>query len=73
MTLTIDVPKDQEASLAAKAQAQGVSAEEYVRQVLAHDLNPLQRGDASGRRSPITWIVFLPKTLLLCLKTVQLR
>jgi hypothetical protein len=38
MTLTIELPKEQEAVLAAKAQAQGVSAEEYVRQVLAHDL-----------------------------------
>jgi plasmid stability protein len=38
MTLTIDLPDEQRAALAAKARAHGVSAEEYARQVLAHDL-----------------------------------
>ena len=38
MTLTIDLPDEQRAALAAKARARGVSAEEYARQVLAHDL-----------------------------------
>ena len=38
MTLTINLPDEQEAALAAKARARGVSAEEYARQVLAHDL-----------------------------------
>lgn len=38
MTLTIDIPDEQQAALAAKARARGVSAEEYARQVLAHDL-----------------------------------
>ena len=38
MTLTIQLPDHQEAVLTAKAQAQGVSAEEYARQVLAQDL-----------------------------------
>jgi plasmid stability protein len=38
MTLTIDLPAEQTAALTAKARAQGVSAEEYARQVLARDL-----------------------------------
>ena len=38
MTLTIEVPNPQAAMLAAKAREQGLSAEEYVRQVLAQDL-----------------------------------
>jgi len=38
MTLTIDLPDEQQSALAAKAQANGVSAEEYARRVLAHDL-----------------------------------
>jgi len=38
MTLTIDLPDEQRAALTAKAQAQGVSAEEYARQVLAEAL-----------------------------------
>jgi plasmid stability protein len=38
MTLTIDLPAEEIEALAAKAQAHGVSAEEYARQVLQHDL-----------------------------------
>jgi len=38
VTLTIDLPDDQEAALQAKANAQGVSAEQYARQVLEQDL-----------------------------------
>jgi hypothetical protein len=38
MTLTIDLPDEEVKALAAKAQAQGISAEQYVRQVLTHDL-----------------------------------
>ena len=37
MTLRIEIPHRQETALPAKAQAQGISAEEYGRQVLAHD------------------------------------
>jgi plasmid stability protein len=37
MTLTIDLPDEQKAALAAKAQAHGLSAEDYARQVLQHD------------------------------------
>jgi plasmid stability protein len=38
MTLTIDLPDEKQATLAAKAKAQGLSAEQYARQVLEHDL-----------------------------------
>ena len=45
MTLTIDLPDEDVTALAAKARAQGVSAEEYARLVLEHDLKsgPLRR------------------------------
>ena len=38
MTLTIDLPEDEVRALAAKAQAFGVSPEDYVRQVVERDL-----------------------------------
>ena len=38
MTLNIDLRDEQTAALEARARAQGVSAEEYARQVLEHDL-----------------------------------
>jgi plasmid stability protein len=38
MTLTINLPDEQTAALAAKAQACGMSAEEYARRVLTDDL-----------------------------------
>lgn len=38
--LTIELPEAQKAVLAAKAQAAGLSAEQYVRKVLEHDLVP---------------------------------
>jgi plasmid stability protein len=38
MSLTIDLPEEQQAVLAARAREHGISAEEYARQVLAHDL-----------------------------------
>jgi plasmid stability protein len=40
MTLTINLPDDKTAALAAKARAKGLSAEEYARQVLEQDLVP---------------------------------
>jgi len=40
MTLSIDLSEEQNALLAAKARAQGVSTEEYVRQLLEDDLVP---------------------------------
>ncbi len=39
-SLTIELPDEQKAVLAAKAQAKGLSAEQYARQVLEHDLVP---------------------------------
>lgn len=36
MTLTIELPDEQTAALAATARAQGLSAEQYARQVLEH-------------------------------------
>ena len=38
--LTIELPDEQNAALAAKAQAKGLSAEQYARLVLEHDLAP---------------------------------
>jgi len=46
VNLTIELPDEQQAALTAKAKAQGITAEEYARQVLAHDLeaaSPPQR------------------------------
>jgi len=40
MTLTIDLPDAELTALSAKARAYGVSAEQYARQVLEHDLAP---------------------------------
>jgi plasmid stability protein len=39
-SLIIELPDEQKAALAAKAQAHGLSPEEYARQVLQHDLAP---------------------------------
>ena len=38
MTLTINLPDEQEAALKARAQSQGLSAEQYAQQVLVHEL-----------------------------------
>ncbi|MGO9272497.1 MAG: FitA-like ribbon-helix-helix domain-containing protein [Terriglobia bacterium] len=53
MTLTIDLPDEQTAALAAKARARGLSAEQYARQVLEHDLVPewLQKSWGSAKES----------------------
>ena len=51
MTLTIEVPKEQEAALTAKAQSEGVSAEEYVTRVLAQNL------EISTARRPIWEVI----------------
>ena len=40
MTLTIDLPDEQTLVLQARAKAQGVSTEQYARQVLEQDLVP---------------------------------
>jgi plasmid stability protein len=53
MTLTIQLPDDQTVALAAKARAQGLSAEEYARLVLEHDLAPewLRKSWESARQA----------------------
>ena len=40
MNLIIDLPENETLALKAKAKARGLSAEQYVRQVLEHDLAP---------------------------------
>jgi hypothetical protein len=42
MTLTIDLPDEQTAALAAKAREQGLSTEEYARRLLEQDLGAVQ-------------------------------
>jgi plasmid stability protein len=39
-SLTIELPDEQKDALAAKARAKGLSAEQYAREVLEHDLAP---------------------------------
>jgi hypothetical protein len=53
MTLNIDLSDEQRVVLAAKARAQGLSAEEYARLVLEHDLVPdwLQKSWESSRQA----------------------
>ena len=53
MTLTIDLPDEQTAALAVKARAQGLSTEQYVRQLLQRDLVPewLRRSWESAREA----------------------
>jgi plasmid stability protein len=53
MKLTISLPDEQTAALAAKARAQGLSAEEYARMVLEHDLLPewLQKSWESSKEA----------------------
>ncbi len=55
MTLTIDLPDAQTLVLQAKAKAQGVSTEQYARQVLEQDLAPdwLRESWESANRSGV--------------------
>jgi plasmid stability protein len=46
MTLKIDLPDEKTAALTAKARSLGLSAEQYARQILEHDL--ASEVDASG-------------------------
>ena len=50
-SLTIELPDEQKAALAAKAQAKGLSPEEYARQLLQQDLAPewLQKSWAGAK------------------------
>lgn len=57
MTLILELPESKEAALKAKAQAQGVSAEQYVRRMLDRDLeqqvseSPMRMRGRFGRPS----------------------
>ena len=53
MHLTIELPDEQTLALTAKAKAQGLSTEQYIRRVLEHDLAPewLRRSWASATES----------------------
>jgi hypothetical protein len=53
LTLTIDLPEDDITLLNAKASAAGLSAEQYARQVLEHDLE----ADATRARRPISEVI----------------
>ena len=48
MTLTIELPDERQEALAAQAQAQGVSAEQYARQLLEHALEVTGSPAATG-------------------------
>ena len=52
-SLTIELLEEQKAALAAKARAQGLSAEQYARQVLEHHLVPewLEKSWRTARES----------------------
>ncbi len=52
MTLRIELPDEKTAALAAKARVHGLSAEEYARQLLEHDLE----ASAEPRR-PISEVI----------------
>ena len=51
--MTIDLPDELSAALAAKARAHGLSAEQYARQVLENDIAPewLQKSWKSSRQA----------------------
>ena len=53
MTLIIDISDELLVALVAKARAQGLTAEEYARQVLQHDLAPewLQKSWESAKQA----------------------
>jgi len=53
MALTVNLPEEKSAALAAKARSKGLSAEEYARQVLEQDLAPewLQKSWESARQA----------------------
>lgn len=69
MTLTIDLPDEQQAALTARARTQGISAEQYVRQVLEQDLQsaepqprPVWEGIADNmKRVPPEDLAALPR------------
>jgi len=58
MNLTIEIPDDKKPALMAKAMTLGVSAEQYVQQVVGNDLEqPPGASSATPSRRPISEIV----------------
>jgi hypothetical protein len=55
MTLTIDLPDEQSAALESRARAQGVSAEEYARQLLAQ---VIESGEVRQPMSEFMWEIW---------------
>jgi hypothetical protein len=58
MTLILELPDNKEAALKAKAQAQGISAEQYVQRMLDHEL----KEPAVTASEPLPSIAHLQKT-----------
>ena len=64
MTLKIELPEEKTAALAAKARAQGVSAEQYARQVLEHDLeSELDRTGGQAMRAAADIVISSMRTV----------
>lgn len=57
MTLVLELPDNKEAALKAKAQSQGVSAEQYAAKVLYRDLEEQTNGAAEADNRPIWEII----------------
>lgn len=58
MHLTIDLPEEQVRALEARAHQHGVSTEQYARQVLEHELEPVpSAGDQEADLRPIWEII----------------
>ncbi len=57
MTLILDVSADKEPALKAKAQARGVSPEQYVQGMLDHDLEAVEATAATPPRRHISDVI----------------
>jgi hypothetical protein len=57
MTLILELPDNKEATLKARAQAQGVSAEHYAAQVLNRDLDEPANPPATAPRRHISEVI----------------
>ena len=57
MTLTLELPANKEAALKAKAQAQGVSAEQYVQRMVDRDLQEPNMPAPTGPRRHISEVI----------------
>jgi hypothetical protein len=57
MTLILELPDNKEAALKAKAQAQGVSAEQYAETVLNRDLEEPASSSAAAPRRHISEVI----------------